>query len=128
MNKPIFQCGAYDVRPEHPSDWSLPALKGIAKGRTLDGTEVKDLTWRKYQYTFTWDAMSKADFEALEELINYHNDAGVDISFSYEKFPQSAVAILVHCDPLDRTRTGGQGSEFYYQNVVIELVEVSSRV
>lgn len=127
MNKPSFSAGIYSVTPEHPSNWYIKQMQGVSRNTTLDGTDTKDLSWRKYQYTLMWDAMSKADFEALEELINYHLDSGTDISFDYEKFPKTTSVIPVHIEPLDRVMVAGSGSTFYYQNVYITITEVNSR-
>jgi len=128
MNKPQFICGNLTVNPEHPSNWSVQAIHGTAQTRTLDGTEVKDLTWRKYEYTLTWEAMSLADFEALEQLVNKHNDETTTMTFEYAKFTSASSPVEVFCEPLDRTRKGGQGNTQYYQNVVIKLIEVNSRL
>lgn len=127
MNKPLFVCGNLSKQPEHPSDWSVQALHGIAQRRTLDGTEVKDLTWRKYQYTLTWDAMSISDYEAMLQLVNKHNDEGLPITFTYGKFASSSSGVEVFVEPLSRARRGGSGST-YYQNVTIVLVEKNSRL
>ena len=125
--KPNFVCGAYNVSPEHPSSWEIPALAGIAKNTTLDGTDVKDVAWRKFEYRLTWEAMSKEDFEDLEELINNHLDNGTDITFTYAKFPNTDSSVLVQCDPLSRSGVAGSGSTFYYQEVTLTLTEVSGR-
>ncbi len=127
MNKPTFTCGPYSVNPEHPSDWSIPAVTAIAKSTSLGGSALKDLSWRKYSYVLTWDAMSKADFEALEQLVNYHNDQGVNVQFSYDKFPNTVAPVEVHIDPLDRKRTLGAGNVNYYQNVQITMVEAEAQ-
>lgn len=127
MNKPNLVCGSYNVSPEHPSDWDVPAASAIAKNTSLGGTDLKDTMWRKYTYVLSWEAMSLTDFENLEDLINYHNDSGTPISFVYEKFRQSSTIQLVHADPLTRKRTGGSGKVLYYQNVTLTLVEVNPR-
>lgn len=128
MNKPQFVCNGNTVEVEHPSNWGVQAIHGTAQTRTLDGTEVKDLTWRKYEYSLTWDAMSLADFEALEQLINVHNDETKPITFEYAKFTSANSPVEVFIEPLDRTRRGGQGNTQYYQNVTLKLIEVNSRL
>lgn len=129
MTKPTFECvGTTTVQPEHPSDWSVESIIGKAQSRTLDGTEVKDLTWRKYEYVLTWDAMSLTDFEALAALIEFHNDNGLSILFTYDKFASSISGVEVFADPLTRKRKGGSGASQYYQNVELRLTEVNSRM
>ena len=128
MDKPRFVCGSYDVSPEHPSDWDVDSLAGYIKNTTLSGTQVKDVLYRKYAYTLIWDAMSKQDYEDLQELVNYHNDNGDNILFTYKKWPESTNTVECQCDLLSRSRKGGSGNDNYYQTVTITLTEVSSRL
>lgn len=127
MIKPNFVCGSFIVNPEHPSDWSIVTPKAIARHTSLNGTENKDTMWRKYEYSLVYRAMSKDDFEALQELINYHNDSGEHILFTYEKWPESTIPVEVNCDPMTRNRAAGSGKLLYYQGVTLVLTEAYPR-
>lgn len=125
--KPNFVCGPHNVSPEHPSNWALDPISGIKKNVSLGGFNSKDVPWRKYSYRLVWDTMSLSDFQAMEDLVNYHNDNGIDIQFNYEKFTQSSSIRLVHIDLLSRDRAGGKGNTLYYQNVSVDITEVNPR-
>ena len=127
MLEPQFVCGAYDVSPEHPSDWVIRPLHGTSEKVSLDGTSLKDIAWRKYEYVLIWDAMSVDDYDDLEELFNHHADEGTDITFTYGKWPQSASGVTVVGKMSDRARAGGSGNTLYYSKVVITLTELASR-
>lgn len=128
MNKPKFVSGSYTVYPEHPSNWEVKPIGGYVKDVTLGGTHVKDVMYRKYQYVLVWDAMSKEDFDDMQELVNYHNDQGDDILFTYAKWPMTVDPVECHCDLLSRGFVAGSGATDYYQSVTITLTEKSSRI
>lgn len=127
MLKPRFQCGTYDVIPEHPSDWEVRPILGISEKTSLDGSHLRDVAWRKYEYVLTWDAMSKTDYDNLEQLFNYHYDSGTNITFTYEKWSQSASGVSVVGKMSDRKRAGGSGNTMFYSKVEIVLTEVTKR-
>lgn len=128
MNSPKFIAGSYTVQPEHPNGWSVNPIGGYVKNITLGGTQVKDVMYRKYEYILSWDSMHKDDFELLQQLVNYHNDEGENILFSYNKFESTTSPIECHCDLLERSFASGSGSSDYYQSVTMTLTEVSSRI
>lgn len=127
MTKPRFQCGAYDVSPEHPSDWTVKPLLAISEKDSLDGSRLKDVLWRKYEYVLVWDAMSKTDYDNLETLFNYSHDTPANITFTYPKWSQSASGATVVGRLSDRGRAGGSGSSIFYSKVTIVLTEISKR-
>jgi len=127
MNKPNFFAGAYDVSPEHPSDWSVVPVLGMSEKSSLSGKLLRDVAWRKYQYILTWDAMSKDDFDDLEELFNYSYDSGTEITFTYGKWSWSSSGVQVLGTISDRVRTAGSGADVYYSKVTITLTEVEKR-
>ena len=127
MTKPSLVCGEHDVSPEHPSHWEFRLQEGKSKDTTLDGTIVKDLAWGKYEYVLIWDAMSVTDFDNLLALYLYHTDTGADITFTYEKWPQSIAGIEVSMEMPTRVRAGGSGNTIYYSKVSIVLTEKSRR-
>ena len=127
MTKPRFVCSTYDVSPEHPSDWEFNIIEGKSNDTTLDGTIVKDLAWYKFGYVLTWEAMSVEDFDDLIELYLYHQVNGSDLTFTYDKFPQSESGVKVSMEMPSRSRTGGSGNTNYYSQVKINLVEIAKR-
>jgi hypothetical protein len=127
MNKPLLKCGALTAQPEHPSDWNVSVDYSIAENTSLNGTTTKDVMYRKYIYTLEWEAMTKADYEELETLINYHNDSAENIDFVYTKWASSATTIEVTSLPLSRAKKLGSGSTEYYQSVTLTLKEVDKR-
>lgn len=127
MLKPRFVCGAYDVSPEHPSDWEIENLVEKDEQTTLGGELTIDVVHRKYIYTLSWEAMSVGDFDDMEELINYSLDNDLDITFTYPKWPQVVSGATVRIDMPRRVRRGGSGSTAYYSTVILNLKEVSKR-
>jgi len=127
ISKPRFQCGSYDVSPEHPSDWEVRPLLGISEKTSLSGSHLRDVSWRKYEYVLNWDAMSKSDYDDLEELFNYHYDNGAAITFTYTKWPQSSSGISVAGNLSERKRAGGSGNTLFYSKVDIVLTEIQKR-
>lgn len=127
MIKPTFSCGAYTASPEHPSGRSIRPVHGGITAVTLGGTTRKDMPWRKYVYTLDWESMSLTDYQNLRTLINYHNDTGTPMYFSYEKFQESSTVIEVTVPPLERDGIKGKGTSGYYQSVTLEITEVNPR-
>ena len=127
MDKPNFVCGAYDVSPEHSSDWEINNLIEKDEQTTLGGELTTDMVYRKYVYTLSWDAMSVGDYDDLEELINYSLDNDLDVTFTYAKFPSTVSGVTVRIDMPRRTRRGGSGATSYYSSVNLILKEVSKQ-
>ena len=127
MLKPRFVCGAYDVSPEHPSDWEIENLVVKDEQTTLGGELTADVLYRKHIYTLSWDAMSVGDYDDIKELVDYALDNDLDITFTYPKFPPTVSGVVVRIDMPKRTRKGGSGSTSYYSSVVLVLKEVSKR-
>ena len=127
MNRPNFICGAYNVTIEHQNDWDVTPRSGISENESLGGTNLRDVSYFKYAYRLIYDAMSLEDFEALEQLINYHNTSGDPILFNYEKFWQTDGGVYVHGKLIPRSFRGGKGKDSYYQTSTIELVERDPR-
>lgn len=127
LNKPRFQCGTYDITPEHPSDWSVSEDIGMNSLTTLGGELRQDITYRKYVYELTWDAITVDDFDDLLELVQYSLDNGIPIVFTYEKFPSSYTGVGTRVSVSKRSRRGGSGSTGYYSTVTLVITEVSAR-
>lgn len=127
LAKPRFQCGSYDVSPEHPSDWEVENVVGDSETTSLGGTTLRDIAWRKYQYTLKWDAINNEDYDDLEELFNHYYDTGEPITFTYQKWPQSYSGVLVMGNMSKRGKVAGSGREFFYSDVTITLTEINPR-
>lgn len=127
LTKPRFQCGAYDVSPENPSDWSVSEDIGINSQTTLGGELREDMTYRKYVYQLTWDAMSVDDYDDLLEIVQYSLDNGLPITFTWGKFPSSTSGVGVRVRMGARDRRGGSGSTGYYSTVTIVITEVEAQ-
>lgn len=127
MDKPRFQTSSYDFSPEHPSDWQVDPLIGENVQTTLSGEGVVDTSYRKYQYVLTWEAMSKSDYDSLEEVINDHIDNAAALTFTYVKWPQSTSGVSVIGRLSSRKRAGGSGNTAFYSQVTVTLTEVSAR-
>lgn len=127
MNKPLFVSGSYSSQPEHPSDWQVNNPTGENVMETLGGTRVVDTAYRKYEYVLIWDAMSKVDYDDLEETINYHIDTPATLTFTYPKWPwsNSGVSVIARLSP--RGHALGSGYTQFYSKVTITLTEVSAR-
>ena len=127
MVKPNFVCGPHNVSPEHPSDSTIPVMQSTANATSLGGVTTRDVAWRKYQYELHWEHMSLNDFEALEDLVNYSNDNGVPITFSYEKYRQTNTQKQVLVDLIPRDNLRGSGKDAYYQKVTVRITEINPR-
>lgn len=122
MGKPNLVCQNLNVTTEHPQNWSIPPVSGGVEVESLNGSTLKDIPWRKYQYVLSWEAMSKDDFEDLEDLINLHSDFGLSIAFHYERWRQTDTTIYCSGKLLARSFAAG-----CYQEVELTLTELDSR-
>lgn len=120
MTRPRLVCGPHNVQTQHPSDWDIPVNQGGVSTVSLNGSLLKDIPWRKYQYVLTFEAMDKADFEDLEDLVNYANDFGVAISFVYDRWRNTTTPVIVSADLMARAFAAG-----CYQKVTLTLTEMN---
>lgn len=119
MTRPRVICGPHNVQMQHPSDWQIPVVQGGVTVESLNGTLLKDVPWRKYQYVLIFEGMDRADFEDLEDLVNYANDFGVAIQFTYDRWRQSQSGVFVQADLIGRDFVAG-----CYQKVTLTLTEL----
>lgn len=127
MDRPSFTTINYSCSPEHPSDWQVDPLIGESVQTTLSGNEVVDTSYRKYRYVLKWEAMSKADYDALEQVINDHIDNSNPLEFVYVKWLQSTSGTNVIGRLSSRQRAGGSGNTQFYSQVTLTLTEVEPR-
>lgn len=127
LSAPRFVCGPYTVTPEHPAHWVRKNLVGESVVRTINGKELVDVVHRKYEYALVWDAMSKTDFDSLEELFNYHKDSSVPVSFLYYKWSSSASPVDCVMSMGDQGFVAGDGNALYYSSMTIVLTEITKR-
>ncbi len=125
--KPTLTCGPRSVTLPTPSDFSLPVISGGVEAQSLNGTYLKDVPWRKYQYQLTWEAMDQSDFADIEDLVNYNNDFGVAILFQFSRFRQSDVPVYCNAQFLAEKSIGAHYVPSCYQNVVLTLTEINPR-
>lgn len=127
MNQPNFVCGAINNTVEHPKSWERDFLVGEYQEITLGGTNVKDTTWRKYKYILKWDAIQKADFDKLLEIFEEHIDEGLDVIFTYQKWPSANSGVACKMSISPQAFRGGSGNTNYLSELTIELTEVNPR-
>ncbi len=112
---------------EYPTNWTVTPMIGEAVGTTLNGQLKVDVMYRKYMYNLSYEALSKTDFEILQNAINGFIDSSTLPTFTYAKIAQASTGVVVKPRLSGETRIAGAGTG-YYVSVELELVEINSRI
>lgn len=127
MTGPILATSLYSVELPNPSGWKLQNLVGEAHDKTINGTEVTDVFYRKYGYTLNWDAILDTDYNNLLQVLEHHIDRGAELTFTWGKFPQASSGIKVLARLPERSFRAGKGPSGYYSSIELNLVDSSNR-
>lgn len=122
MNRPTAICGTKSITLQHPITWNIPVLSAAAEDNSLNGTLLKDVPWRKYQYILKWPALNITDYNLLEDLVNVNNDYGLSITFQYDRWRNTTSPILVSAKLLNQGLAAG-----CYREVELILTEEDPR-
>ena len=122
VNRPVL--GGETI--PHPSRGSKVEPMWISSQHTtLGGKTRQEVMARKYRYILFYEVMNKADYEALEAVVN----GLVAVTFVYDKYTQSAspgVSVLAELSA--RELIAGSGNDEFWSSVTLTLTEVSSRI
>lgn len=117
----------YDVTLSNPIDWDVRNIVGEGRVRTLNGTELSDVYYRKYEYRLKWETMTVAEYTQLMQVIDHQVDRGAEITFTWSKFPQSSSGTKVFARVGNRGFKAGKGNVEYYSEVELVLTDSSNR-
>ena len=120
INKPTFGAATLPF----PDMASIEPIWINSDNTTLGGKTRRDVMARKYQYTFKWNYMKVAAYNALEAVIN----ALIPATFTYGKWPQSASGIDCLGKLSQRKLEAGSGDSSYYSSVTLTLIEEETRL
>lgn len=117
----------YDVTLTNPLSWEVRNVVGEGKIRTLNGTELSDVYYRKYEYRLKWDTMTVDEYNQLMQVIEHQIDRGAVITFTWSKFPQASSGVEVFARVANRAFKAGKGVTAYYSEVELVLTDSANR-
>ena len=124
MQGPLFTIDDLTHVIENPSGWQVKPIIGRSESLSLDGSTLNDFSYRKFEYELKWDAISKEEYEKLEELYVFHLDESKDVFFQWDKLPRTEVGVTCKMKLSARGFVAGSGNELFYSQVTLLLTEV----
>lgn len=124
---PHLVTSLYDIYLPNPIDWDIDNVVGEGIKRTLDGTEVTDVYYRKHVFVLKWETMSVEDYNNLMQVINHQLDRSATITFTWGKWPETATGVAVFARVPKREFKAGKGSTAYYSKVELRITDAANR-